>query len=127
MREPIFIGAACGIKSRMRFVFYAANPMHRNILRQQSVELKAELTRIGYRFGGIEMRDHHAGVDACIGAPGCGQRSGVAEQKTQRLLHYFLYAYCIRLILPTVITVTIIFKFCEITHVDFLFIGWCYR
>lgn len=113
--DIVAVHAAGGGEAGMQVVGHEADAADGNILRQQLVELIAELLAVNGAVN-VEVGHHHAGMNAGISTPCACHGNVTTEQQRQRSLQLLLHRVAVGLNLPAVIACTIVAESNKISH-----------
>lgn len=86
--DTIVIGPFKGIKARMRIIGDGIETAYGNSRGEEVIESRGEIRRQG--VGEIEMRDHHIGMDSCVGSAGESEGHGLTENRSESRFKYGL-------------------------------------
>jgi len=120
--DPILVGAAGGVESRVRILAYASYRMECDIGREDAVELVAEAVGVERRaIGGmmVEVRYHLPSVHARVGTPGSDYLRRGAQYRGECTLKLLLHGESVGLQLPTMVAGAVIFEVDEVAQGDY--------
>lgn len=112
----VLVGAAGGVETGVGVVMHRSDAVDGDVGRQQGVEAVYQTAHVLNRLLGVEVGDHEAGVNACVGAACSRDGCGDAQQCCQCLLDGLLHRGVMGLHLPAVERRAPIAQFHEITH-----------
>ena len=87
----------------MCVVPHPSQSLHGDVVRQQRIQVVAEIFRIGDRCFRVEMDDVERGVHSRVGAPGAYGFDRATEQCAEALLQGLLHGRGVGLDLPAVV------------------------
>ena len=113
-RNVILVHARGGIKAGMRFGLHRPQAIHRDIRRQQAVQLVGHENFV-QRTVGIKMGHHERSMYPRIRTPGPHYADLAAQQRRQRPFEALLYAHSVGLHLPAVVGRAVVSQINEIS------------
>ena len=78
-----------------------------DVLRKKAIEMLDQANVIN-GGGNVEVSNHHAGVDSCVGTSCPHYFDVLAQDGAEGILERFLYAVGVRLYLPSMIGCTVV-------------------
>ena len=112
----ISITTGYGIKTSMGIRTDRRNGCHRYIGRKNAIEAKYHTFHLFQSLHHIKMSYHHSGMDSCISTSCSNNDNRMTQEQRQGFLQLLLNRYGIGLVLPTMVTSTVIGKKQEISR-----------